>query len=489
MSQSPAREENPLHRPPATLGELWPRAARWALAFAAAATVVFALWALVIHFAQPSDEAQRVGYLSHWGTTLLGFFLVAFTSVFLVRWIFLHRVLADRAFTALGLVATSFGILMLVIFFWSLVSNAVAWFYWTPKFIERNNEKLRREIAEASNLDEFTRKRMANVFEERDAELLKAGNDEKKRAEVLTRFNKLIIPYKRKLLEQQAREIREHHSRYIREDTSPTALLWHFVTSGPSGNPQDAGVWYALLGSLWVTAITIIVALPIGVGAALYLEEYAPQRRNHLLTYLIQVNINNLAGVPSVVYGVLGAGVFVYMIFRYVHLHVNSDIDARNLLGGGLTLGLLTLPIIIVSAQEAIRAVPRSIRDGAYALGATQWQVIWRNVLPMATPGILTGSILSISRAIGEAAPLVLFGALLYVDQEPTLFSRFTVLPLQIFAWADRPYLTLDGVPVPMWQYNSALASLLLLACLLLLNAIAILLRNRAQQSLREQRT
>jgi phosphate transport system permease protein len=165
----------------------------------------------------------------------------------------------------------------------------------------------------------------------------------------------------------------------------------------------------------------------------------------------------------------------------------SEAIAARNVFGGGLTLALLTLPVVIVSAQEAIRAVPISIRQGAYALGATRWQVIYYNVLPMARPGILTGTILSLSRAIGEAAPLVMFGALLFVNQNPTPFSRFTIMPMQIFGWSDRP-----AIPVPyqeesveIWKYNAALASVLLLVMLLSLNGLAIYLRNRAQRSTR----
>jgi phosphate transport system permease protein len=173
----------------------------------------------------------------------------------------------------------------------------------------------------------------------------------------------------------------------------------------------------------------------------------------------------------------------VELVFKPLTLQF-PHIAARNALGGGLTLGLLTLPVIIVSAQEAIRAVPSSIRHGAYALGATKWQVIWGLVLPLARPGILTGTILSVSRAIGEAAPLVLFGALLFVNQDPSLFSRFTVLPMHIFGWADRPAITMEGQAVDIWRYNAALASVVLLVVLVLLNAAAILLRNRAQRKM-----
>jgi phosphate transport system permease protein len=266
---------------------------------------------------------------------------------------------------------------------------------------------------------------------------------------------------------KQTTEEMLHAGRDIRLDTSPPALLGHFLTSGPSSEPEDAGIQPALLGSLLLALITIVFALPIGVGAAIYLEEY---RYSNALAGIIQLNINNLAGVPSVMYGILGAFVFVELIFKPME---SETIAARNALGGGLTLALLTLPIIVVSAQEAIRAVPSSLRHGSLALGATQWQTIWRVVLPSAIPGILTGVILALCRAIGEAAPLVMFGALLFVNHNPTLFSRFTVLPMQIFGWSDRPQVA--------WHYNAALASAILVGVLLLLNGTAIYLRHRAQ--------
>jgi phosphate transport system permease protein len=224
---------------------------------------------------------------------------------------------------------------------------------------------------------------------------------------------------------------------------------------------------------LLIGLICICFAVPLGVGAAIYLEEY---RSAGWLSRLIQVNINNLAGVPSVVYGILGAYVFVEKIFLPLE-RAHEGIAARNLLGGGLTLALLTLPVIIVAAQEAIRAVPVSLRHGALALGATKWQTIWHHVLPSARPGILTGTILALSRAMGEAAPLVLFGALLFVPDAPSLLSRFTVMPMQIFGWTDRPQ--------ELWRYNAALASVILMVMLLFLNAVAIYLRQRAQRVMR----
>ncbi|MCI0356048.1 MAG: phosphate ABC transporter permease PstA, partial [Acidobacteria bacterium] len=257
----------------------------------------------------------------------------------------------------------------------------------------------------------------------------------------------------------------------IRPDTSPAALLGHFFTAVPSASPQNAGILPALVGSLYMALITILVAVPLGVGAAVYLEEY---RGKCVLNRLIQLNISNLAGVPSVVYGILGAFVFVDLIFRPIHL-ADHRIEMRNALGGGLTLALLTLPVVIISAQEALRAVPTSIRHAALALGATRWQVVKHHVLPNALSGILTGTILAVSRTLGEAAPLVLFGSLLYVQEVPGPFSSFTVMPMQVFKWMDEAE---TG-----WKYNAAMGSLVLMLVLLTLNATAIYLRQRFQKS------
>ncbi|MGF1581278.1 MAG: phosphate ABC transporter permease PstA [Gemmataceae bacterium] len=297
------------------------------------------------------------------------------------------------------------------------------------------------------------------------------------------RYEELVEKVKPSVLSDQ--EFKELVER-LREGQDPQGylpnptgwtVLWYYLTHGTSNEPQDAGIYPALMGSFWIALITMLFAVPVGVGAALYLEEY---KTTGWFGKLIQVNINNLAGVPSVVYGILGAYVFVELIFKPL-ANWNSAIAARNLLGGGLTLGLLTLPVVIVAAQEAIRAVPKSIREGAIALGATKWQTIWLQVLPVARPGILTGTILSISRAIGEAAPLVLFGALLFVRQYPTPLGRFTILPMQIFNWAGRP--PIEGIP--LWRYNAAMSSIVLLLLLIGLNSIAIYMRNRTQKRVR----
>lgn len=237
-------------------------------------------------------------------------------------------------------------------------------------------------------------------------------------------------------------------------------LNWHFLTSYPSRHPQEAGLLSALMGTIWLMGLTAVFSVPVGVGAAIYLEEYAPR---NWLTRLIEVNISNLAGVPSIVYGLLGLSIFVGWMAL-----------GRSLLAGALTLGLLVLPIVILASREAIRAVPSTHREAAYALGATQWQVTKRVVLPAAFPGILTGTILAMSRAIGEAAPVLAISALVYLTFVPSgPLDRFTVLPIQIFNWVTRPQAEFRGL--------AAAAIIVLLVILLSMNALAIYLRNRYQ--------
>lgn len=247
-----------------------------------------------------------------------------------------------------------------------------------------------------------------------------------------------------------------------------------FLFSPQSGNPMAAGVRTAVLGSLWIILITILFAFPLGVGAAIYLEEYAG---DHWINRLIQTNINNLAGVPSIIYGILGLAIFVRTFDFFTSGAAFGIVDpttanGRTILSGGLTLALLVLPVIIINAQEAIRAVPNSLRQASYGLGATQWQTVWYHVLPNAIPGILTGTILAISRAIGETAPLVIIGAATYITFDPEgFFSKFTTLPVQIYQWTTRPQSEFHNL--------AAAAIVVLLGMLLSLNAIAIMLRNR----------
>jgi phosphate transport system permease protein len=247
----------------------------------------------------------------------------------------------------------------------------------------------------------------------------------------------------------------------------------NFIRVPQSSNPLAAGVRTALLGSLWTIAITILVAFPVGVSAAIYLEEYAADNR---LNRLIQTNINNLAGVPSIIYGMLGLAIFVRNLEAITSgaafgFSDPTTANGRTILAAGLTLALLVLPLIIINGQEAIRAVPASLRQASYGVGATKWQTIWHHVLPGAMPGILTGTILAVSRAFGETAPLVVVGAATYITFDPSgPFSKFTTLPIQIYQWTSRPQ--------PEFHNLAAAAILVLLGLLLSLNTVAIILRN-----------
>lgn len=248
-----------------------------------------------------------------------------------------------------------------------------------------------------------------------------------------------------------------------------------FITSPQSSRPEFAGVRTAILGSLWTIAITILFALPLGVSAAIYLEEYAV---DNWINRIIQININNLAGVPSIIYGILGLAIFVRALEGFTSgaifglVEDATTANGRTILSAGLTLGLLILPLVIINAQEAIRAVPASLRQASLGLGATRWQTIWSHVLPGALPGILTGAILSVSRAIGETAPLVVVGASTFITFDPDgPFSKFTTLPIQIYQWTARPQDEFRNI--------AAAAIIVLLIMLLTMNASAVILRNR----------
>ncbi len=241
-----------------------------------------------------------------------------------------------------------------------------------------------------------------------------------------------------------------------------SGLSWQFLNHFPSRRASSAGVKSALFGTIYIMFLTAAVSVPLGVAAAIYLEEYAKPSR---LNTLIEININNLAGVPSIVYGMLGLVLFV----RGLGL-------GRSLVAGALTLTLLILPVIIIASREAIRAVPLSLRQASFALGATRWQTVRHHVLPAASPGILTSIILALSRAIGETAPLIMLGALTYVAFVPTsLRSGFTVLPIQIYNWASRPQQEFHAV--------AASGIIVLLVILLSMNAVAIIIRNRAERN------
>lgn len=235
-------------------------------------------------------------------------------------------------------------------------------------------------------------------------------------------------------------------------------LDWGFLTSFASRFPEEAGIKAAIVGSLWLMAVTAPVSLILGVGTAIYLEEYAKKNK---WTRFIQINISNLAGVPSIVFGLLGLTIFVRLLEM-----------GRSIMAGGLTMSLLILPIIVVAAQEAIRSIPNEQYEASVAMGATKWQTIRRVVLPAAIPGILTGGILALSRAIGETAPLLMIGALTFIAYLPeNVWSGFTVMPIQIFNWTSRPQ--------EEFQYAAAAGIIVLLIMLIIMNSIAVFIRNK----------
>lgn len=236
---------------------------------------------------------------------------------------------------------------------------------------------------------------------------------------------------------------------------------WSFITNLPSRKAEKSGIYTALMGSVWILLLTTLIALPVGIAAGIYLEEYSKKGR---LSALLEINISNLAGVPSIIYGLLGLEVFV----RVMGL-------GASVLAGSLTLSLLILPIIIVATREAIKAVPSSIKDASYALGASKWQTIWHQILPASSGGILTGVILALSRAVGETAPLIVIGALAYVPFAPsTPMDEFSVLPIQIFNWISRPQ---HG-----FIENAAAAIIILLLITFIMNGIAVYFRNKWQK-------
>ncbi len=240
-------------------------------------------------------------------------------------------------------------------------------------------------------------------------------------------------------------------------------INWDFLTSLPSRKPEKAGIYTAILGTLDLMMLTIIISIPIGIGAGIYLEEYAKKTK---LTTLLEINIANLAGVPSIIYGLLGLGIFV----RFFNF-------GGSILSGALTLSLLILPIIIVATREAIKAVPSSLKEASFALGATKWQTIQKVVLPSSFGGILTGIILAMSRAIGETAPLIVVGAMAYVPFVPhSVFDTFSVLPMQIFTWTTRPK---AGFAIA-----ASGAIIILLILTFVMNGVAVYFRNKWQKKL-----
>ncbi|MBK5212242.1 MAG: phosphate ABC transporter permease PstA [Flavobacteriaceae bacterium] len=238
-------------------------------------------------------------------------------------------------------------------------------------------------------------------------------------------------------------------------------INWDFIIDLPSRKPENSGIYTALMGSIWILLLTTVIAFPVGVAAGIYLEEYSKKNK---LSGLLEINISNLAGVPSIIYGLLGLEVFV----RIMGL-------GPSVLAGSLTLSLLILPIVIVATREAIKAVPSSIKDASYALGASKWQTIWHQILPASGGGILTGVILALSRAVGETAPLIVVGALAYVPFAPQgPLDEFSVLPIQIFNWISRPQAG--------FIENAAAAIIILLGITFIMNGVAVYFRNKWQK-------
>jgi phosphate transport system permease protein len=380
--------------------------------------------------------------------------------------------------------STVVGILVLVALLLNIISSSFGFVAYESKvdavslavdgvaLEEQDKDQLVSLLQSKLSKGAFNKLNNEKAFEERSrAELYALVVERILKYDVISSWSLFDSLFRRAVIDAEVQEIKNEHPRVELKFIS--WLTSDFVSRPQSSEAVSAGVRTAILGSLWTIVITILFAFPMGVGAAIYLEEYA---RDTWLNRLIQTNINNLAGVPSIVYGILGLAIFVRVMQKLTSGLLLGMVDpatatGRTVLSAGLTLGLLVLPVIIINAQEAIRAVPQSLRKAGYGLGATKWQTIWAHVLPNALPGILTGTILAVSRAIGETAPLVVVGASTAISFDPDLFSRFTTLPIQIYQWTARPQ--------EEWRHLAAAAILVLLVMLLSLNASAILLRNR----------
>lgn len=395
-----------------------------------------------------------------------------------------HRL--ARTMAAIFQASTILGIIVLLTLMYNIINSSfglVAWEYRVPPeslagvpLEELPPEELMRILQERVSANVLRRLEREKPLEARSQEELYALVMERVIQPKIVKTWSLVDSIFRRdeIMQEVARDYPDAYLRFR------SWLNARFLTSPQSSRPELAGVRTAILGSLWTVLITILFAFPLGVGAAVYLEEYAS---DNWLNRIIQTNINNLAGVPSIIYGMLGLAIFVRAmepITSGVWFGATEPATAngRTVLSAGLTLGLLVLPLIIINAQEAIRAVPNSLRQASYGLGATKWQTIWHHVLPNALPGILTGTILSISRAIGETAPLVVVGASTFITVDPTgPFSKFTTLPIQIYQWTSRPQ--------DEFRNLAAAASIVLMVLLLSLNASAVLLRQRARRRIR----
>jgi len=393
------------------------------------------------------------------------------------------------------LAAITFAMTMLVVLLVHIGLQLFSWVEWEVDSPEDLPE-LRERIVQAEELNPAEKEQLLTLVNETE-ELV--NREDVRAQELIEQFNALKQKLKEYAFPKSATLYRHLWRKVPKVRIVNTYPLWakgreqgaesdshlelhfwltpQFVVNPPSRKALESGIWPALVGTLWLMGLVAAIAFPLGVAAAIYLEEYAPDNR---LTEVIQVNIANLAGVPSIVYGILGLTVFVRtfgafgaegkdIAFLGLRLHLPLG---RSVLAGALTMSLLILPIIIIASREAIRAVPDSIRLASYALGATKWQTIWHQVLPAAFPGILTGTILALSRAIGETAPLIMIGALTYVRWPPRgLYDQFTVIPIQVFNWIS--------LPQEQFRHLAAAGIVVLLAVLLSMNAVAVILRNR----------
>jgi phosphate transport system permease protein len=393
-----------------------------------------------------------------------------------------HR--RGRACRLVFLASTVVGVVVLTALLLNIIDSAFGYVAYESKV------DLAQFAVDGVPLEEQTREQLVALLQAQLSQgaFNKLNNEkpfeERSRAEVYTLVVERILKYdviaswsladsllRRSEIDAEVQELLVEHPRL--ELKFASWLTTDFISHPQSSEAVTSGVRTAILGSLLTILIVILVAFPLGVGAAIYLEEYAT---DNWLNRIIRTNINNLAGVPSIIYGILGLAIFVRAMEKVTSgvLFGTSDpatATGRTILSAGLTLGLLVLPVIIINAQESIRAVPQSLRKAGYGLGATKWQTVWSHVLPNALPGILTGAILAVSRAIGETAPLVVVGASTAISFDPDIFSRFTTLPIQIYQWTSRPQ--------DEWRHLAAAAIVVLLLMLLSLNASAILMRNR----------
>ncbi len=395
------------------------------------------------------------------------------------------RTRKGKIWSSIFLFSTVIGILVLTMLMINIIDSVFGYVVTNTKIdpaeIEKNGvaledqskEQLIETLKNSISSGAFTKLENENPMLERDASEIYALIEQRVlKKEILESWSFFDSVLKKDEIQQEFAQLKAENPRADLKFVS--WLTMDRIQRPQSSDVITSGVRTAIFGSLWTILITILTAFPLGVGAAIYLEEYA---RDNWVNRLIQTNINNLAGVPSIIFGILGLAIFVRALEPLTSGSIFGLVDpttanGRTILSAGLTLGLLVLPLIIINSQEAIRAVPQSLRRAGYGLGATKWQITWSHVIPNALPGILTGAILSISRAIGETAPLIVIGASTAISFDPTSpFSKFTTLPIQIYQWTARPQ--------PEWHHLAAAAILVLLVLLLGLNAAAIFLRNR----------